>query len=66
MSLTNILKVGSDTSFVLLMWLKKFVSVSVIVTISFLVDIEIFVKNIKQMKLVNLYLAITTQRKVAE
>ena len=66
MSLTNILKVGSDTLFVLLMWLKKFVSVSVIVIICFLVDIEIFVKNIKQIKLVNLYLAITTQRKVAE
>lgn len=66
MSLTNILKVGSDTLFVLLMWLKKFVSVSVTVIICFLVDIEIFVKNIKQIKLVNLYLAITTQRKVAE
>lgn len=66
MSLTNILKVGSDTLFVLLMWLKKIVSVSMIVIICFLVDIEIFVKNIKQIKLVNLYLAITTQRKVAE
>ena len=37
-----------------------------IVIICFLVDIEIFVKNIKQIKLVNLYLIITTQKKVAE